>query len=105
MAMLLLAERAGEEARILVLGAGGGLELKALAAAQPDWRFVGVDPSAQMLDLARRVLGPLEDRVELCEGYIVSAPPGHSTGRRASSRCTSWSARNGCARSARSTGG
>ena len=76
MAMLLLAERAPQAADILVLGAGGGLELRAFAEAQARWRFVGVDPSAQMLDLARRVLGPLQSRVELRQGYIDAAPAG-----------------------------
>ena len=76
MAMLLLAERAPAAADILVVGAGGGLELKAFAEAQPDWRFVGIDPSAAMLDLARRVLGPLGARVDLRRGFIDGAPPG-----------------------------
>ncbi len=76
MAGLLLAERAPRNARILVLGAGGGLELKALAEAYPDWAFVGVDPSEEMLGLAARTLGPLGSRVELIQGYIEDAPPG-----------------------------
>lgn len=76
MAMLLLAERAPAAADILIVGAGGGLELKAFAEAQPDWRFVGIDPSAAMLDLARRVLGPLGARVDLRRGFIDGAPPG-----------------------------
>ena len=42
MATLLLEERAPEDARILVLGAGGGLELKVFAMAHPGWRFDGV---------------------------------------------------------------
>lgn len=76
MAMLLLAERAPETADILVVGAGGGLELRAFAEAQPHWRFVGVDPSAEMLDLARRILGSLQSRVALQQGYIDAAPTG-----------------------------
>lgn len=76
MAMLLLAERAPEGAEILVYGAGGGLELRAFADAQPSWRLVGIDPSAEMLDLAREVLGPLNTRVALRQGYIADAPPG-----------------------------
>ena len=44
MAAILLAERAHRDARILVLGAGGGLELNAFAQAQPHWTFDGVDP-------------------------------------------------------------
>lgn len=46
MAGLLLAERVPDEGRVLVLGAGGGLELKAFADAYPGWSMLGVDPSA-----------------------------------------------------------
>jgi len=76
MAMLLLAEHAPETADILVVGAGGGLELKAFAEAQPRWRFLGVDPSAEMIDLANRVLGSLRARIQLHKGYIDAARPG-----------------------------
>lgn len=73
---ILLEERTGPSARVLVLGAGGGLELKALATAQPDWSFVGVDPSEAMLGLAAHTLAPFETRVELRKGYIDDAPDG-----------------------------
>jgi tRNA (cmo5U34)-methyltransferase len=73
---ILLAERAPPDAHVLVLGAGGGLELKALAEAHPAWTFDGVDPSAEMLKLAGRTLGPLAARVHLHEGYIDDAPAG-----------------------------
>ena len=76
MTSVLLAERAAQDAHILVLGAGGGLELKALAQAHPGWRFIGVDPARAMLDLAERALGPLAGRAELVEGYIDDAPEG-----------------------------
>lgn len=76
MTRLLLAERAGAEATILVVGAGGGLELKAFAEAEPAWRLVGVDPSAEMLKLARLTLGPLAERAQLHEGYVAMAPEG-----------------------------
>lgn len=76
MASILLAEYAPTDAHILVLGAGGGLELKAFAERQPDWRFDGVDPSAEMLQLAGKILGPLASRVRLHEGYIDTAPVG-----------------------------
>lgn len=72
MATILLAERVPAQGRVLVLGAGGGLELKVFAEAQPGWRFVGVDPSAEMLALARQTLGELEARVDLHQGYIES---------------------------------
>jgi tRNA (cmo5U34)-methyltransferase len=76
MAGLLIAERAPDDARVLVLGAGGGLELKTFAEAYPGWRFDGVDPAPQMLQLARRTLGPLAARAVLHEGYIDIAPEG-----------------------------
>lgn len=73
---LLLAERTRADARVLVLGAGGGLELKAFADTQPGWTFCGVDPSAEMLGWAKRTLGPLVSRVEFHEGHIDDAPAG-----------------------------
>jgi len=76
MAGLLLAEWAPDDARILVLGAGGGLEIKVFAEAQPGWRFDGVDPSAEMLDLARLTLGRVTARTELHHGLIDIAPEG-----------------------------
>lgn len=76
MTSILLAEKAPADARVLVLGAGGGLELKALASAHPGWRFVGVDPALPMLEVAEQTLGPLMNRVELVHGYIDDAPKG-----------------------------
>lgn len=76
MAGLLLAERCEDDARVLVLGAGGGLELKRFAQMRPGWTFDGVDPSAEMLKLAALTLGPLAARVALHEGYIQDAPEG-----------------------------
>lgn len=76
MTALLLAEAAPSDATVLVLGAGGGSELKAMAEAQPGWRFIGVDPAGEMLKLAERVLGPLMDRVTLVQGTIDDAPEG-----------------------------
>lgn len=76
MVMLLLAEHAQGAAHILVVGAGGGMETRAMAEAQPDWRFTGVDPSAAMLVLARQTLGSLDQRVSLIEGTIDQVPNG-----------------------------
>ncbi|MFC4963461.1 class I SAM-dependent methyltransferase [Alcaligenes sp. GCM10023179] len=74
MALILLSERVTSNARILVLAAGGGLELKSFVQARPDWSFVGVDPSQAMLDLAAQVLGPLGSQVDLIPGYVDDAP-------------------------------
>lgn len=80
MAALLLRERAPEIAEILVLGAGGGLELKAFAELEPGWQFLAIDPSAPMLDMARHTLGPLVHRVKFVEGTIEDASPGGHDG-------------------------
>lgn len=74
MARILLAESVPPEGEVLVLGAGGGLELNAFAQAQPGWRFVGVDPSLPMLELARETLGANASRVSLVQGLIDDAP-------------------------------
>lgn len=76
MARVLLAGSAPDDARVLVLGAGGGLELKAFADAQPNWTFDGVDPSAPMLALARHAVSAHASRVNLHEGYVDAAPDG-----------------------------
>ncbi|MET3926877.1 class I SAM-dependent methyltransferase [Devosia sp. 2618] len=76
MTAMLLAERAPSDARVLVLGAGGGLELKAFADMQPGWKFDGVDPSGPMLRLAESTVGAHANRVHLHEGYIDAAPDG-----------------------------
>jgi tRNA (cmo5U34)-methyltransferase len=73
---LLLAERAPNDARVLVLGAGGGLELKALAEMHPGWTFDGVDPAPEMLALAQKTVGAHATRVRLHEGIIDVAPDG-----------------------------
>ena len=76
MVRILLAERVPPDGRVLVVGAGGGLELEDMARAHPGWRFDGVDPSAPMLDLATRRLGTMAERVALHEGYVQDAPTG-----------------------------
>ncbi|MBD8642621.1 class I SAM-dependent methyltransferase [Stenotrophomonas sp. CFBP 13724] len=74
MARLLLEERVPADGTVLVLGAGGGMELRCFAEAQPGWHFRGIDPSMPMLDMARQTLGPLASRVAFTEGYIDDAP-------------------------------
>jgi tRNA (cmo5U34)-methyltransferase len=76
MTSLLLAEHTPADGHVLVLGAGGGLELRSLAQAHPGWRFTGVDPAGPMLDLARETMGTHAARADLVEGYIDRAPAG-----------------------------
>lgn len=76
MTMVLLRERVGASADILVHGAGGGLELEAFARANPDWRFVGVDPAQAMIDEAEKRLAEASRRVQFHCGLINDAPAG-----------------------------
>lgn len=76
MTSMLLGEKAPEKGRILVVGAGGGLELKALAKANHGWTFDGVDPSPDMLGLARETTADDAARISLHNGDISAAPDG-----------------------------
>jgi len=49
---VLLAETMAPKGQLLVLGAGGGLEIEALAREHSGWHFTGIDPARPMLDLA-----------------------------------------------------
>lgn len=77
MAGVLLAERVPSDGAVLVVGAGGGLETRSLAQREAGWRFVGVDPSPKMLELASAVIGEdIGARVHLIEGTVADAPEG-----------------------------
>lgn len=51
-------------------------DAKLFAQSYPGWQFDGVDPSAEMLDLAKTTFGPLASRVQLHQGYVEAAPAG-----------------------------
>lgn len=74
----LIRERIGSAGEVLVLGAGGGLELEAFATRYPHWSFVAVDPAAEMLKVARERmrLAEASGRVSWHHGTIFDAPPG-----------------------------
>ncbi|WP_417464808.1 class I SAM-dependent methyltransferase [Kordiimonas sp.] len=76
MSCILLAEQVPTDAHLLVVGAGGGMEMKAFADTHPAWAFTGIDPAPQMLTLANEVLGEHAPRAKLIEGYIDAAPDG-----------------------------
>lgn len=49
----LFENKIAERAKILVVGAGGGEEILSLGRPNPNWQFVGVDLSEDMLKLAK----------------------------------------------------
>jgi len=61
---------------LLVVGAGGGAEIESFLPSNPEWRLTGVDPSAEMLALARAKaddLGVL-NRATLVRGTVDELP-------------------------------
>jgi tRNA (cmo5U34)-methyltransferase len=71
-----LRARLPAKARVLDVGCGTGSAVGTFAAHQPDWSFVGVDPSAAMVDAARAKLASanLSDRVSWVAGTVDSLP-------------------------------
>ncbi|CCG08871.1 class I SAM-dependent methyltransferase [Pararhodospirillum photometricum] len=68
----------GPKARVLVVGAGTGTDILRLGGVHPGWRFVGVDPAADMLAVApeRFAAHPgLAERVQLVEGSVAALDP------------------------------
>jgi len=68
----------GEQASILVVGAGGGTELEVFGSENKGWTFTAVDPSAPMLAVAEmkaRELGMM-DRVKFLTGTAADLAEG-----------------------------
>jgi tRNA (cmo5U34)-methyltransferase len=61
-----------KQAKILVVGAGTGMEIMEFAPCNPGWSFCGVDPSADMLALAGKKISKknLASEIELRKGYV-----------------------------------
>ena len=76
MTRILLAERAAPDAQVLVLGAGGGLELKALAEAEPRWTLRRRRSRRRDAEAGRADARAVNARVQLQQGYIDDAPDG-----------------------------
>jgi tRNA (cmo5U34)-methyltransferase len=77
LAAALLRAHCPADAELLVVGAGGGAEVRAFGAAAPGWRLTGVDPSANMLALARAKAeaAGLAGRVRLVQGTVDDLAP------------------------------
>ena len=69
---VLLAETLPEQAKILVVGAGGGKEVLTFGKAFPKAKILGVDLSEKMLSVAEELVGNsnLSSRIELQQGVV-----------------------------------
>ena len=65
-----------ENARILGVGVGTGVELAHLAQRHPGWRFTAVEPAVAMLAACRKRAQAegFADRCEFVEGYVEALP-------------------------------
>ncbi|MDQ0428084.1 tRNA (cmo5U34)-methyltransferase [Planomicrobium stackebrandtii] len=65
-----------EQAEVLVVGCGGGNELKAFGVPNPGWRFTAVDPAKAMLEAAKTKAAHagIEERVEWVNGTVMDVP-------------------------------
>lgn len=66
--------RLAGDARLLVVGAGDGEEILNLKKTLPTWSVTGVDPSAEMLGIARTRLAASGFEAELLVGNIDVVP-------------------------------
>lgn len=64
------------QSRVLCIGVGTGAEILSLAKEYSTWTFVGVDPSASMLDVCHERLkdAGIAGRCELIHGYAQDLP-------------------------------
>lgn len=70
----------GEQARVLIVGAGTGEEVVRMGQANPGWRFTAEDPSAEMLAVAREKIDAagFNGRVDLIVGTVQDVPAGEA---------------------------
>lgn len=68
--------RAGQQGRLLDVGTGSGAIIVSLATELPDWSMVGLDISAEALDVATRNARKhgVADRLQLLEGDLAKLP-------------------------------
>lgn len=66
------------KSHVLCVGVGTGAEILSLAKVFPDWTFVGIDPSASMLEVCAERLhnAGVAGRCQLVHGYVQDAPKG-----------------------------
>ena len=76
MAQILLQNSLDRAARLLIIGSGTGMELLNYSQANPDWQLTGVEPSAEMMAIAKSELEDrgLRSRSTLHTGYLDSLP-------------------------------
>lgn len=73
-----LASRLKEDAEILIVGAGTGMEICTFSPKSPGWKLTGVDPSKEMLGIAKNKIEDMKltSSIDLFRGYTHELPAG-----------------------------
>ncbi|MGL5075974.1 MAG: class I SAM-dependent methyltransferase [Waterburya sp.] len=76
MALSILQVNLNSAAKLLVVGSGTGIELINYSQQNPDWLLTGVDPSPEMMAIAKQELANqgLMNQVNLHTGYVDTLP-------------------------------
>ncbi|MCK0097733.1 class I SAM-dependent methyltransferase [Yoonia sp. F2084L] len=74
LALSLVADQPSATPRVLIVGAGGGREIETFGTGAPKATITAVDPSAENLAMARRVVGPATS-VQFVEGRVDDLRP------------------------------
>jgi tRNA (cmo5U34)-methyltransferase len=76
-----LRSQIGNDARLLIVGAGTGMEICTFGPHSPGWDMTGVDPSGEMLAIAQKKIDEkrLANSISLFKGYVHDLPetPGY----------------------------
>lgn len=67
-----------DDAEVLVVGAGTGMEICTFSSKSPNWQFTGVDPSSEMLSIAKSKIERMKivNTINLFDGYTHDLPEG-----------------------------
>lgn len=76
MALSFFRSKLPEKANLLIVGAGGGMELVTFGKSNLQWQMLGVEPSSNMLTIAQKKIEQhgLSERVKLHQGYTHDLP-------------------------------
>lgn len=76
MAYTVLEINTNQDSQVLVTGSGTGMEIINLCQRNPQWQLTGVEPSADMMEVAENQITArgFTERVQLYRGYLDSTP-------------------------------
>jgi tRNA (cmo5U34)-methyltransferase len=79
MAYSVLCSMVDEDSDLMIAGAGTGMEILTFGQGSHEWSMTGVDPSAEMLAIAKKKIARtgLSNPIRLFNGYVHDLPEDH----------------------------